>query len=176
MVGHSMAGHAVWNLALNYTTYFAAVNPLAGAASQDWQRLRLLNLRNTLPVVWHDADDPVLKVDFSRTLVKLLREAKVDVEYDETKGVGHAPSAEIADRAYEKMRARTRELYPAQVSIQSNRPEPIYNRLDWVQVWQEIEPRPRAAAAVPLRHRPHDRHREQLPHRRRPRPRATTST
>ena len=60
MVGHSMAGHAVWNLALNYPTYFAAVNPLAGAASQDWQRLRLINLRNTLPVVWHDADDQVL--------------------------------------------------------------------------------------------------------------------
>src|SRR5947209_10128892 len=140
MIGHSMAGHAVWNLALNYPTYFAAINPLAGGAGQPWQQLRLINLRNTLPVVWHDADDKVLPVGFSRTLVKMLRESKVDVEYDETKKVGHAPTADIAEHAYEKVRARTRELYPVQVWLASNRPEPIYNRLDWVQVWQEINP------------------------------------
>jgi len=30
--GHSMAAHAVWNLAIHYPTYFAAINPMAGSA------------------------------------------------------------------------------------------------------------------------------------------------
>ena len=57
LIGHSMSAHATWNLGLHYPTYFAAINPLAGAASGDWQRLRLPNLSNVLPVVWHDATD-----------------------------------------------------------------------------------------------------------------------
>src|SRR5262249_9880497 len=73
MVGHSMAAHAVWNLALHYTTYFAAINPLAGSASQEFQRVRVMNLRNVLPVVWHDSTDLVVKVDMSRALVRILR-------------------------------------------------------------------------------------------------------
>jgi len=142
MLGHSEAAHGVWNLALHYGTYFAAVNPLAGAASQEWQRLRLMNLRNTLPVVWHDSADPIINVNFAKTNVKMLRDLKVDVEYDETKGVGHNPTAEIADRCYDKMRARARDDYPAQVLMESNRPDPIFDRLDWVQVWQAIDPGP----------------------------------
>jgi hypothetical protein len=54
LIGHSEAAHATWNLALHCPTYFAAINPLAGAASFDWQRLRLINLSNILPVVWAD--------------------------------------------------------------------------------------------------------------------------
>jgi len=49
-------------LALHEPTYFAAINPLAGSASADWQRLRAMNLRKRLLVVWHDADDQVIKV------------------------------------------------------------------------------------------------------------------
>ncbi len=142
MVGHSEAAHGVWNLALHYGTYFAAVNPLAGAASQDWQRVRLVNLRNTLPVVWHDALDPAINVNFARSIVKAMRDLKLDVEYDETKGLGHAPTPEIVDRAYDKMRGRNRELYPQQIMMSSNRPDPIFNRLDWLQVWQAIDPGP----------------------------------
>ena len=70
LLGHGMSGHAAWNLGLHYTTYFAAINPLAGSAKADWQRLRLMNLRNTLPVVWHDANDAVIKVDLARALVR----------------------------------------------------------------------------------------------------------
>jgi len=62
VIGHSLSGHAAWNLALHYPTYFAAFNPLAGTANEDWQRVRLMNLRNVLPVAWHDADDKVIKV------------------------------------------------------------------------------------------------------------------
>jgi hypothetical protein len=36
------------------------------------------------------------------------------------------------------MRQRVRELYPQQVNLRSNRPDPTFNRLDWVQVYQPI--------------------------------------
>lgn len=136
--GHGMSGHAVWNLALHYPTYFAAINPMSGGANVDFQRLRLGNLRNVLPVVWHDADDPVIKVQSSRDLVKILRTKKLDVDYEETKLVGHAPTADIAERLYAKMRQRTRELYPKEVSLTSNRPDTLFNRADWVQVYQML--------------------------------------
>jgi hypothetical protein len=60
------------------------------------------------------------------------------VYYEETKGVGHVPSAAIADQCYAKMRARSRELYPAHVSLQSTRPDTMFNRIDWVQVYQPM--------------------------------------
>jgi hypothetical protein len=72
MLGHGMAGHATWNLALHYPTYFAAINPLAGAASADWQRVRLLNLKNTLPVVWSDTTDKIVPPTQSSALVTIL--------------------------------------------------------------------------------------------------------
>lgn len=142
LIGHSMAAYAVWNLGLHYTTYFAAINPLAGAASGDWQRLRLMNLRNVLPVVWCDAQDKVLSPESSRSLVRALRGMKFDVEFEETNGVGHSPSPDLVARQYQKLRARTRALYPKQVSLQSNRPDTMFNRLDWVQVYQQIRTGP----------------------------------
>ena len=139
IVGHNMSAHAAWNLALHYTTYFAAINPLAGGASQPWQRIRIINLKNVLPVVWHDADDTVVKVDASRGIVKAMRIQKVDVEYEETKGIGHVPDAATAERSYKKMRARVRDLYPKSVALQSNRPDTMFNRNDWLQVYQAID-------------------------------------
>lgn len=138
LIGHSMSAHATWNLGIHYPTYFAAINPLAGAMTGDWQRLRLMNLSNVLPVVWHDAADDVIKVGFSRSIVKSLREMKVEVDYEETKGVGHAPPPDVLERTYGKARARVRELYPKSVDLQSNRPETIFNRNDWVQVYQPL--------------------------------------
>src|SRR4051794_4427219 len=140
LIGHSMSAHAAWNLALHYPTYFAAINPLAGSASGDWQRLRLINLRNVLPVVWHDVDDQVIPVARSQAIVKALRGLKLDVEYDETKGIGHAPTAEVAEAEYKKLRERTREVNPVQVWLQSNRPDTQFNRADWVQVYEPLRP------------------------------------
>lgn len=139
LMGHSDAAQAVWNLALHYPTYFAAFDALAGAARYDWQRVRLINLCNLLPVVWHDTDDSVIKVDESRSLVRALRGLKLDVEYLETKNLGHAPPEPIVEETYQKMRARTRKLYPGEVSIQSSRPDPMFNRSDWVQLWQPLD-------------------------------------
>ena len=140
LIGHSMSGHAAWNLPLHYPTYFAATNPLAGAASNDWQRLRLTNLHNLLIVPWADADDKIIKPDSSRQLVNILKRFKIDVDYVETKGVGHVPTDAIADICYEKLLARRRELYPKQIFLQSNRPEPVFNRIDWLQIYQPMNP------------------------------------
>ncbi|HWE04908.1 MAG TPA: hypothetical protein VG326_21050 [Tepidisphaeraceae bacterium] len=140
LIGHSTGGHATWNLALQYPTYFAAIAPLAGGASQDWQRLRLVNLRNVLPVVWADAKDDVVKPESSRSIVAVMRNLKLAVDYVETKNFGHAPPEMVADERYKTMRARVRDLYPAWVTIQSNRPDVIFNRNDWIQIWQETDP------------------------------------
>jgi predicted esterase len=140
MVGHSMSAHAVWNIALHEPTYFAAINPLAGSASADWQRLRAMNLRNVFCVVWHDADDQVIKVARARELVKVLTNYKCDVDYEETKNIGHIPTDDIVRQEYGKMRARTRELYPKKVALRSNRPDTLFNRSDWVQVYQMLRP------------------------------------
>ena len=140
VLGHSLSGHAAWNLALHYPTYFAAFNPLGGSATADWQRVRLINLRNVLPVVWHDANDEVIPVRRVRTLVDALRKNKLDVEYDETKGIGHTPTDEVAEKAYATMYARRRAVYPVQVWLQSNRPDTLFNRADWVQVYESLRP------------------------------------
>jgi predicted esterase len=140
LIGHSEAAHATWNLGLHCPTYFAAINPLAGAASADWQRLRLINLANVLPVVWADDSDGVIKPDASKSLVRALRGLKQDVEFIETKNIGHAPTDAVVEECYGKLRARIRDLYPKSVSIQSNRPDSVFNRNDWVQIWQPFSP------------------------------------
>lgn len=142
LIGYSMAAHAVWNIALHYPTYLAAVNPLAGGADAQWQRLRLINLRNVLPVVWADADDPVEPVRQSRDLVQLLRGLKLDVQYEETQGGGHLPPPQTVEAQYQKLLARTRDLYPRRVSIESDRPDSLFNRADWIQVYEELESGP----------------------------------
>ena len=142
MMGHSMAGAATWSIAMHYPTYFAAINPLAGTPEEDWTLLRMVNLRNILVVVWHDADDLVMPMNRAADLVSAMRKLKMDVEYFQSQGVGHAPSSDILRLCYGKMRARIRYVYPTRVSLQSNRNESFFNRNDWVQVYQELEPGP----------------------------------
>jgi hypothetical protein len=110
LAGHSMSAHAVWNLALHYPMYFAAINPLAGGASQDWQRLRMMNLRNVAAVVWHDFNDDIIKVQRSRDLVRIMRQMKFNVDFTETKKVGHTPTDRIVADCYEKMISHVRKL------------------------------------------------------------------
>lgn len=140
MAGHSMAAHAVWNLVLHYPSYFAAVDALAGQATADWQKLRLMNLRNVLPVAWIDQDDKVVKPIQVEAMVRTLRNLKVEVNFEETRGMGHVPPPELAENEYKQMRQRTRNLYPPQVWLQSNRPDVMFNRSDWVQIYQPEDP------------------------------------
>jgi pimeloyl-ACP methyl ester carboxylesterase len=138
LVGHSMSGHAVWNLALHYPTYFAAINPMAGGASAEFQRLRVMNLRNVFPVVWHDSTDKVIKVDSSRALARILKQFKIDLDYQETRGIGHVPTDQIVEERYAKTRSRARAAHPKRITMQSNRPDTIFNRIDWAQIYQPM--------------------------------------
>lgn len=140
LIGHSMAADAVWNLAIHYPTYFAAINPLAGSMHDAWQRFRLGNVQNILCVVWHDASDDVVNVEESREIVRYLRHLQYDVDYTETQDLGHRPSPEILQDEYRKLRGRVRNLYPRQVFIQSNSNLTIYNRSNWVQIYQPMSP------------------------------------
>lgn len=142
LIGHSMAAHAVWNLALHYPTYFAAINPLAGAAHETWQRVRLGNLRNIHVVAWADRSDPVVNVNETRSLVRYLRTLNYDVDYDETKDLGHVPNEQIVEQDYQRSTAQTRQLYPHVVFLQSNRQNTEFNRVDWVQIYQPLSPGP----------------------------------
>ncbi len=149
IIGRGIGAHAVWNLGLHYPTYFAAIVPFAAAATGDWQRQRMMNLRNVLPVVWHDAEDVSVKVENSRTLVGILRRFEVDVDYLETRGVGHEPSDAISQQADQKAHQRRRELYPRRVTLQSNRMESAFNRIDWVQLYQPLDPGGERAVFLP---------------------------
>jgi len=46
----------------------------------------------------------------------------------------------VLDDRYARLRARTRPLYPEQVWVESTRPESIFGRADWVQMWQPAAP------------------------------------
>jgi len=139
LVGRTgLTASAAWNLALHYSTYFSAFNALAGPVSEDWQRARFMNLRNTLPVFWHDDADSVLKVNFSKTVANELHSLKVEADFIETQKMGHQPTAELVQSSYQKMTGHVRDLYPHQVWVQTDRPDVIFNRVDWVQIYQQL--------------------------------------
>ena len=64
-----------------------------------------------------------------------MRNLKLDVDFIETHKLGHEPNAEIRQECYQRLMDRTRPLYPKAISLQSNRPETFFNRIDWLQIW-----------------------------------------
>jgi hypothetical protein len=140
MVGYSMSSEAAWNLAMHYPTYFSAIMPLAGVANIPFVKIRRPNLRNIASFVWHDADDKVANVQTSRDMVRFLRDNKFAVEYKETTKQGHIPPTDVILDLYKKMRAVKRDLYPKEVQLSSNRPDTQFNRSDWIQVYQILNP------------------------------------
>jgi len=140
MAGHSMAAHAAWNLALHYPTYFAAFDALAGTANADWQKIRFMNLRNVLPVAWVDRDDKLIKPVQVEAMIRTMHNLKIETIFEETKGLGHVPPPELVENQYRQMRQHVRDLYPQQVWLQGDRPDVIFNRSDWVQIYQAEDP------------------------------------
>jgi hypothetical protein len=139
LVGQGEAASAAWNLALCDSLYFAAFDDFAGAAPADWERVRLIDLLNVLPVVWHDDTDKVVPIGQSTELVSALKGKKIPVVFTKTHGQGHLPDEQTIDQLYETMRNHTRPLYPEAVAIRSTRPDTLFNRADWLQVWQPMD-------------------------------------
>ena len=142
MVGQAMGAHAVWNIALNYPTYIAAINPMGGGAEADWQRVRVMNLRNVFSVVWADQQDPVVPYTQSSDMVSILRRMKIDVDYKLTDKYGHTPPPDLIESMYKEMRSHVRPVNPQRITLQSDRPDTIFNRADWLQVYQQIDSGP----------------------------------
>ena len=80
-----------------------------------------------------------------------MRGLKINVEYDETKKSATSPTPAPRSRAYTKMRARRARALPDQGDAPVEPPDTMFNRLDWVQVWQPAEPGEGPPAAVPPR-------------------------
>ncbi len=139
LIGHGGAANAVWNLATLHPTYFAAINPLSASALQDWQRVRLTNLHNLLVISWHGTADKISPPEVDRNLATMLQRLKVDVDYTETPAVARDPTPAILDACYDKLLARKRELYPKEISLDSNRPDTAFNRIDWLQIYQPTD-------------------------------------
>ncbi|HEX4123544.1 MAG TPA: hypothetical protein VHY37_02395 [Tepidisphaeraceae bacterium] len=139
LVGQSEAASAAWNLVLCYPIYFAAFDDFAGMAPADWERIRIMNLLNVLPVVWHDDTDKIVPLDQSTSLVFALHSRKIPVEFVKTSGQGHVPNQGTIDRLYDIMINRARPVYPEGVALRSTRPDTLMNRADWLQVWQPMD-------------------------------------
>lgn len=140
LVGAGDAAYAIWNLALLKPTYFAAINPLAGGADALWQRVRLMNLCNMMPVIWQDAQDRLVKPAATLSLVNALRVQGITFQIVQTDKLGHVPSNDVLQECYEKFRDHIRPLYPKLVRLQSTLPETAFNRADWIQIWQAEDP------------------------------------
>jgi predicted peptidase len=86
VVGLSMGGAGVWELAMRYPEVFAAAVPICGFADR-----RFVERIEHLPVwIFHGAEDEVVPPAYSRQMVVSLRAAGGSPVYTEFAGVGHA--------------------------------------------------------------------------------------
>ncbi len=85
LVGVSMGGHGVWELATRFPKMFAAAVPIC-AAGDPAKASRI----KALPVwCFHGASDPLVGVDYARAMIAALRKAGGHPRYTEYPGVGH---------------------------------------------------------------------------------------
>lgn len=85
LTGLSMGGYGAWELAMRMPDRFAAVAPICGGGDET-QAAKLAGLP-----IWcfHGADDTVVPVERSRSMVAAIRAAGGEPRYSELPGVGH---------------------------------------------------------------------------------------
>jgi predicted peptidase len=85
LTGLSLGGYGAWAIGAAHGDRFAALVPICGGGEPaDAERLA------RLPIwCFHGADDPVISVEESRTMVSAVRAAGGEVRYTEFPGVGH---------------------------------------------------------------------------------------
>jgi predicted peptidase len=84
ITGLSMGGMGTFEAVYRYPKTFAAALPICGGG--DTAHYAKVKTRFW---VFHGADDAVVDVDYSRTMVETLKELKVKVKYTEYPGVNH---------------------------------------------------------------------------------------
>jgi predicted peptidase len=85
LTGLSIGGYGTWNLALAFSWSFAAIAPICGGGMPGW----LEGLKDVPVWAFHGADDPVVPVEESQSMVNALREIGGDVKLTIYPGVGH---------------------------------------------------------------------------------------
>ena len=85
LVGVSMGGHAVWDVAVKFPKTFAAAVPICGAGDPA-KAAKVVNLP-----IWcfHGGADTTVNVDYARRMIAALRKAGGKPKYTEYPGVGH---------------------------------------------------------------------------------------
>lgn len=92
LAGVSMGGYGVWHFAMNYPEKFAAYVSICGGSpltSGDRFIPIARKVGKTPAWLFHGADDPIVPVGESRSLVKAFNEAGANIKYSEYTGVGH---------------------------------------------------------------------------------------
>lgn len=86
ITGISMGGFGTWDAIAHRPGFFAAAVPVCGGGDAD-----TANRMVHIPLwVFHGARDPIVPVQYSRTMVAALRAAGGTPRYTEYPGVGHA--------------------------------------------------------------------------------------
>jgi predicted peptidase len=92
LLGVSMGGYGVWNVAAHQTGRFAAIVSICGGSPlRTGDRFTPIarKVGKTPSWLFHGAEDRVVPASESRQMVEALRGAGADVRYSEYPGVGH---------------------------------------------------------------------------------------
>lgn len=92
ITGISMGGFAAWEALIRHPQRFAAAIPVCGGGDVSHAD----RIKNVPVWAFHGADDPVVPVECSRSMIKMIKNAGGQPLYTEYPGVGH----NSWDRAY----------------------------------------------------------------------------
>jgi len=92
ITGISMGGFAAWEALMRHPQRFAAAIPVCGGGDVSHAD----RIKNVPVWAFHGADDPVVPVECSRSMIKMIKNAGGQPLYTEYPGVGH----NSWDRAY----------------------------------------------------------------------------
>ena len=85
LVGVSMGGRGVWDVAMRFPRTFAAAVPICAAGDPAG-----VSAITGLPIwCFHGASDPLVNVNYARAMISALRKAGGHPRYTEYPGVGH---------------------------------------------------------------------------------------
>jgi predicted peptidase len=85
LTGLSMGGYGVWNVAVEYPNFWAAIAPICGAGDPT----QAARIKHIPCWCWHGDKDDRVPVQHSRDMIAALRAAGGTPRYTELPGVGH---------------------------------------------------------------------------------------
>jgi predicted peptidase len=95
LIGISMGGHGVWDLAARFPAFFAALVPICAAANPTQAAV----LAPIPSWSFHGAEDREVPVDYTRKFIEALRQAGGQPKYSEFPKVGHSCTSHVFQTA-----------------------------------------------------------------------------